>query len=224
MPLPRAQVTVVLAMSADGKIADRDRSAARFSSSRDLAHLETQLAKVDGVLFGAATLRAYGTCLPIRQSRLLAQRCTNHQPEQPVQIVCTQSGDLDPQLRFFRQPVSRWLLTTETGAQRWSSQEEAFVQILPWLKASTDWRPILQQLYARGLKQLAVLGGGMLVASLVEQNLVDELYLTICPLLLGGKTAPTPVDGVGLPISAAIQLQLIDVKTVDQEVFLHYRR
>ena len=54
----RPHTTVVLAMSADGKIADVKRSPARFGSAADKAHLEKQVAQVDAVLFGAGTLRA----------------------------------------------------------------------------------------------------------------------------------------------------------------------
>ncbi|MDR9405249.1 MAG: dihydrofolate reductase family protein, partial [Halothece sp. Uz-M2-17] len=56
----RPHTTVVLAMSADGKIADTARSAAEFSSHIDRAHLERQVAKADAILFGAGTLRAHG--------------------------------------------------------------------------------------------------------------------------------------------------------------------
>ncbi|MDB9528943.1 dihydrofolate reductase family protein [Oscillatoria sp. CS-180] len=219
----RAHTTVVLAMSADGKIADRDRTAARFSSANDLKHLETQIAQADGVLSGAGTLRAYGTCLPVRDGALLVQRHKAQKPPQPVQIVCSYSGQLDPQLRFFQQSVPRWLLTSEAGGDRWR-QSPAFDYVAPWLRPPTDWQDILQKLYNLGIERLAVLGGGTLVADLVERDLVDELYLTLCPLLLGGKTAPTPVDGQGLTTELAIRLQLLEVKTMGSEVFLHYCR
>ncbi|RZM75419.1 RibD family protein [Leptolyngbya iicbica] len=224
----RSQVTVVLAMSADGKIADRDRTAARFSSTNDLAHLETLVAQADAVLFGAGTLKAYGTCLSVRQPALLERRAARNQTSQPIQIVCSQSGNVDPQWRFFQQSVPRWLLTSAAGAQRWSAiaQHDAsyFDRVVPDLTEPMDWRSLLQRFHTMGLERVALLGGGTLVASFAEQDLIDEVYLTVCPLLLGGKTAPTPFDGKGLAIAQALPLQLVDVRQVEHEVFLHYRR
>ncbi|MEO1096008.1 MAG: RibD family protein [Cyanobacteria bacterium J06638_28] len=219
----RAHTTVVLAMSADGKIADYQRNPARFSSPQDLTHLERQIAQADAVLFGAGTLRAYGTCLPVRQATLIQQRRAEGRPDQPAQIVCSLSGEFDLGLRFFQQAVPRWLLTTPKGAERWQATS-AFEQILQFPDLPTAWYCTLVMLRHLGIERLAVLGGGSLVGDLVQQDLVDELYLTICPLLLGGATAPTPVDGEGLPVTLARQLDLIQVETEGTEVFLCYRR
>ena len=221
--------TVILAVSADGKIAAADRSPARFGSATDKAHLEVQVAQADAVLFGAETLRAYGTTLRVTSPQLLQQRQQQGRSPQPVQIVCSRSAALDPQLPFFRQPVPRWLLTTPAGARQWQEGEgregEAFERLLVTETAigAIDWQAAFGQLWDSGLKTLAVLGGGALVASLLEANLLDELWLTVCPLLLGGAAAPTPVDGKGLIAALAPRLQLLEVKTIDDEVFLHYR-
>ncbi|MEM6520602.1 MAG: RibD family protein [Cyanobacteria bacterium P01_C01_bin.70] len=228
MLISRAYVTVVLAMSADGKIADRNRTAARFSSKQDLAHLERLVAQADAVLFGAATLRAYGTCLSVRQPDLLIQRKAAGQTAQPIQIVCSWSGKLSPTLRFFQQSVPRWLLTSIRGADYWASMVpdsgSQFEAIWSDLTNPMDWQKLLHRFHQQGIHRLAVLGGGMLVAGLAEQNLIDELYITVCPLLLGGQTAPTPFDGQGLPVSQARSLQLIQVCQQQNEVVLHYRR
>ncbi|NJM98422.1 MAG: hypothetical protein HC800_15790 [Phormidesmis sp. RL_2_1] len=101
----RPHTTAVLAMSADGKIADAHHGAARFPSPVDKAHLEVQVAKADATLFGAGTLRAYGTTLPVTNPELIAQRRSRHQLDQPSQIVCSATGNLDPHYRFFQQPV-----------------------------------------------------------------------------------------------------------------------
>lgn len=221
---PQLVTTVILAMSADGKIADAKRTAARFGSANDKQHLEQQIAQVDAVLFGAGTLRAYGTTLRVSQPALLQQRQQQGKPAQPVQIVCSRSADLDLQWAFFRQPVPRWLLTTPTAAQHWQTQP-GFERILAGATQGDDfnWRVIFQQLTDLGIKHLAVLGGGTLVASLLAADLIDEFWLTLCPLILGGDSAPTPVEGAGFLEANAPRLELLEVRSQAQEVFLHYR-
>ncbi|MBE9166603.1 RibD family protein [Pleurocapsales cyanobacterium LEGE 06147] len=258
----RPLTTVILAMTADGKIADERRSPARFSSVADKAHLEEQISLVDAVLFGASTLRAYGTTLPITNPDLLQQRKERSQPPQPVHIVCSASGKIYPQLRFFSQPVPRWLLTTATGAKLWQlnnqfecaerveagtdfrlqavfyaqrlrgenfpQEARCFHQILTVDTAiphapSIDWIKALTQLKLLGIEKLAILGGGELVASLLKADLIDEFWLTICPVIFGGREAPTPVEGIGFSQQQGQKLELLNVKQVGQEVFLHYR-
>ncbi len=211
-------------MSADGKIADFTRKAARFGSDNDKAHLEQQVAQADGVLFGAGTLRAYGSTLRVTQPKLLQQRQQQGKPPQPVHIVCSRSGAIDPNLTFFRQPVTRWLLTTPSGAHPWK-EGNAFERILTPITVAeaVDWQAVLQHLWALGLRQLVVLGGGTVVASLLQAELIDECWLTVCPLVLGGAAAPTPVEGNGFTEALAPQLQLLEARSLGDEVFLHYK-
>lgn len=216
--------TVVLAMSADGKIADQTRSPARFSSPADQAHLEQQIALADAVLFGANTLRAYGTTLGVTNPKLLQTRQQQQLPPQPVQIVCSPSGNLNKQLRFFRQELPRWLLSTEVGAKPWTNHDFEQILVVNTTNGKIDWHDAFSQLTKLGIKRLSVLGGGELVASLLAADLINEIWLTVCPIILGGTTAPTPVAGAGFLANIAPRLELLSVEKVDQEVFLHYRR
>lgn len=220
---PRPFVTVVLAISLDGKIADRQRSPARFGSAADKHHLETQIAQMDAVLFGAGTLRAYGTTLRISNPELLQQRQAQNKPPQPVHIVCSASGNLDPQLAFFRQPIPRWLLTTAIGAQQWAEQDSFERLIVAEQLGAVDWIAAFQTLATLGCDRIAALGGGELIASLLTVDCIDEFWVTICPLILGGRTAPTLVEGAGFLEAISPRLELIEAQTIDQEVFLHYR-
>ncbi len=223
--IARPHTTVILAMSADGKIADVRRSPARFSSSTDRAHLEKQVSLADAVLFGAGTLRAYGTTLSVSNPQLKDARRQQGKPPQPIQIVCSYSAEIDPTLRFFRQSVPRWLLTTALGAKRWESSVGSFERILVVDLATDklDWSDAFCQLTKLGIQRLSILGGGELVASLLAADLIDEFWLTVCPVILGGERAPTPVEGEGFLFNSARSLKLLAVETIDQEVFLHYR-
>jgi 5-amino-6-(5-phosphoribosylamino)uracil reductase len=218
--MKRPRTVLILAMTLDGKIADARRTRARFSSRRDRGHLERQLASVDAALLGARTLRAYGTTLAIADPQLLEWRKQQDQPPQPLHIVCSASGQIDPNLRFFRQNIPRWLLTTPTGAQLWQEDPQYFARIL----LLEDWLTFLEGLTESGIERLAVLGGGELVASLIAQDLIDEFYLTLCPAILGGVDAPTPVEGIGLPATQALSWELVKVDRIADELFLYYRR
>ena len=262
--------TVILAISADGKIADAVRSPARFGSANDKAHLEQQVAASDAVLFGNGTLQAYGTTMRVISPELLKQRELQGKPPQPVQIVCSRSSQFDPNLRFFQQPVPRWLLTGQdcrepsplptkdskfdrtsgtilnNGQDAREARDEfssgtGILPVAPRLidngatsqfdriiyaktaSGEIDWMDAFQQLANFDIKRLAILGGGKLVASVLAAGLVDELWLTVCPLILGGADAPTPVEGEGFFADLAPKLELLAVKQVGQEVFLHYR-
>ncbi|MEH2196010.1 MAG: RibD family protein [Nostoc sp.] len=240
----RPHTTVVLAMSVDGKIADFRRSPARFGSRVDKAHLEKQIAASDAVLFGAGTLRAYGTTLTVSDPTLVELRAKEGKPPQPVHIVTTHSANLNPEINFFKQPIRRWLLTTKAGTLLWKRRLQTlpstirtgtqecspefspeFEQILVFETPTReiDISAALRHLANIDITRLVVLGGGELVASLLGLDLIDELWLTVCPLILGGNTAPTPAGGKGFLSDLAPKLQLLEVHTVEQEVFLHYR-
>lgn len=221
----RPHTTTILAVTADGKIADYTRSAARFGSATDKAHLESQISLVDGVIFGAGTLRAYGTSLPISNTKLIQSRQNRGQSLQPIHIVVSASGKIDSGLKFFQQPIPRWLLTTKDNSQLWQNNN-LFDRVIVGKtnsKSSFEWSEILAQLFNLGIEKLAILGGGELVASLLAIGAINEIWLTVCPVIFGGVTAPTPVAGKGWLQSEGIKLDLLEVKHIGQEVFLHYR-
>ncbi len=210
--------TLVLAMSADGKIADRHRTAARFGSAQDKAHLEKRVAEADAVLFGAGTLRAYGTTVSVRTPELLADRQGRGQSPQPIQMVCSASGKLDRGMRFFNQPVPRWLLTGFGAQEGWGMPE--FERVIEW--DCEDWRSLFNTFETHGIEKLAVLGGGTIAGELFSSGLINELWLTVCPLVLGGVDAPTPVEGLGFRAGEGPGLDLVGVEAIGGEVFLNY--
>jgi 5-amino-6-(5-phosphoribosylamino)uracil reductase len=209
--------TLVLAMTADGKIADVNRSAAKFGSPEDFRHLEEQVAQADAVLIGAGTLRIHGTTMRVLDPELIQARVQRGQTPQPIQIVCSRSGNLDPDLKFFRQPVPRWLLTSTVDT------DERFDRVLPIGDAQgINWLKAWSELADLGLDRLCILGGSEIATALWEQDLIDEFHLTICPMILGNGAAPTPCNGQGLDMPH--QLELINHQVIGQEIFLHYQR
>ncbi len=223
-PLARPYTTVILAMTADGKISDVGRSGVTFGSSVDYQHLEECVAAADGVLMGGTTLRSGGTAMRLQSPQLLAAREAAGTSPQPVQVACSGSGTFDPALPFFRQPIPRWLLTTTEGANFWQTHS-GFDRLLTVDSSETglDLQAGLSQLRDLGIERLAVLGGGHLIATLFELGAIDEVRLTVCGYIFGGTAAPTPVDGLGFTRDRAPRLRLLEVKQVENEVFLQYQ-
>ncbi|MGY6528742.1 MAG: RibD family protein [Cyanobacterium sp.] len=228
MPNP-LHVTAILAMSADGKISPHSNTPARFSSPQDLEHLEEQISLCDVIIFGANTLRAYGTTLTIKKNHLLAQRQRRQQTPQPINIVCSSSGQLEHHYRFFQQPIKRLLLTTKKGQINWlnsinkTQEKQLFTDYIINKKDDDkiDWQDTFHYLQTINLNRIGILGGGELIASILAENLLDDLWLTLCPVILGGSQAPSPVGGI--PLEKPLSLELKNIKPIGEELFLHYK-
>ncbi|WP_448532619.1 RibD family protein [Parathermosynechococcus lividus] len=214
----RPQTTAILAVSLDGKLASASAQGDRIASAYDFQHLEEHVAQADAVLFGATTLRLGGTAMRLQSPSLIQQRLRAGKPPQPLQIVCSASGDLDLALPFFQQPIPRALVTTETGRARWQGSS-AFEYCWCADRPHWDWSWVLGQIATVGIQRLAVLGGGHLFASLLQVQAIDELWLTVCPLMLG-SSAPSL-----MPLKECISptMTLVSAVPVGDEVYLHYR-
>ncbi|MDZ7954149.1 MAG: RibD family protein [Nostoc sp. DedQUE12b] len=219
------QTTVVLAMTADGKISAVDPKAPREPDVVDQAHLEYQASLADLLLVGAGTIRAEGGTFTIRDRELLAAREVRGQSPQPITCVVSGSLNLSPDLPFLSQDIERWIFTTRTALE--SSSDTTTLQKLAELidlgDTDLDWDRAYTLMAERGIHKVVALGGGSLTAALVKAGRIDDWWLTIWPIIFGGKHAPSPVEGEGFLPNAAPHLELIETRQVGSELFLHYR-
>ncbi|WP_254940736.1 dihydrofolate reductase family protein [Cyanobium sp. Morenito 9A2] len=201
----------MLAVSLDGRLAPPEGGAAQLGGAGDRMALEQALAWADGALIGAQTLRLHGSTCLIRRPELLAERRQAGRSDQPVALVVSRSGTVEPSLAFFAQPLERWLLGPGTAPA------EGFDRLL----VLRPWQELLEQLANQGLKRLVLLGGARLASSLLQEGLVDEVQLTFCPQLLGGAHSWLP-PGVALPRDS---WELHEHRSLGEgELLLRYRR
>lgn len=233
MPLPASVppgrvpwLRLVLAVSLDGRLAPPEGGAAQLGGAPDRQLLEEALAWADACLIGAGTLRQHGTTCLIHDPALLQRRRQAGAADQPLAIVISGSGALEPGLRFFRQPLRRWLLqlppgpvSAESGADGPGSPPPGFERML----RLPGWPQALAALAESGLERLVVLGGARLAASLLAEDRLDELQLTVCPLLLGGPHAWVPAGFPGAPEPRT--WELLEARALQGgEAVLRYRR
>ena len=225
----------MLAISLDGRLAPPQGGAAQLGGRGDRRVLEEALAWADGCLIGAETLRRHGSTCLIHEPALLAQR-HGKQP-QPIAIAVTRGQGLPADLAFFRQPLRRWQLIvgaaagpaapagpggadprSDPSALAPQGQESGFER--QW--RSHTWSEALAALAAAGQRRLVVLGGAALAGSLVAEGLVDELQLSLCPLLLGGPHSWLPTS---LVLPQPWRWQLREQRLLEgDELMLRYQR
>src|SRR6185369_12376524 len=76
-------------------------------------------------------------------------------------------------------------------------------------RGSVNLWELLRRLRARGVERLLVEGGGETNWGFVRDDLVDELHVTLAPALLGGREAPTLLEGDGLTMAQRRKLKLL---------------
>ena len=218
--MPAPQLRLVLAVSLDGRLAPAEGGAAQLGGSGDRRVLEESLAWADGCLIGAETLRLHGSTCLIHAPDLLEQRHGAGCPPQPAALVVSRSGRIPARLPFFQQPIERWLLGPASAAPlpgTPSGQAPGFQRHLPL----EPWPRLLSGLAAEGLERLLVLGGARLAASLLREDLIDELQLTLCPQLLGGPHSWVPLQEA----CAGSHWRLQEMRPLDgDELMLRYAR
>jgi diaminohydroxyphosphoribosylaminopyrimidine deaminase/5-amino-6-(5-phosphoribosylamino)uracil reductase len=170
----RPWVTLKLAVSLDGAIADKSRTRGRFTGDLALAEVHRMRASSDAVAVGVATA--------IADDPMLTARTDPPPARQPVRIVFDRSARLPPSSRLARTAREvATLLVTDSRARLSSELVQAGVQAVP----AKDIADTLRSLRKRGIASLLVEGGAGLAASFLAAGCVDRLVLFHTPLIFG---------------------------------------
>ena len=213
---PRPFVTANFAITADGRISTRNFTPSDFSSRRDKRRLVMIRAKCDAVLVGARTLAADTMTLGIPGVR-------GKKP--PLRVIVSNSGRISPMLRVFHKPGAPIVIFTTRRMPAktrdlLAQAADIFVHPTPTVDLTLTLA-ILRADY--GVKRLVCEGGGTLLRSFAAAGLLDELHLTICPLIFGGRGAPTLTGLPGKFLPKSTELRLIEMKRVGDECFTRWR-
>jgi riboflavin-specific deaminase-like protein len=216
------------AMTADGKIAPASRRFEPFGGPRDRAHLLELRATADAVMAGARTVDLDRVNMgpgPVKYRRRRLQRSL---AEYNLRVIVSGAGTIDPAAEIFRHRFSPIIILTSERASRAKLRRLQAVadEVKICGQTSVDFEAALRWLRARWkVKRLLCEGGGEVNGALFKAGLVDELHLTICPLIFGGRGAPTLADGAGVEhLAQAARLRLVSMKRCETGVFLIYRR
>ena len=224
----RPFVVATFAMTVDGKITTRTFSPIDFTSRADKQHLIRQRSLGDAVLIGHSTLRKDNVRLGIANEELRNQRIARGQSAYPLRVIVSNEGKIDPLLNIFHTdpaksaPILIFSTTSMPRKNRCALMEHATLHLTS--AKNVDLAGMLHRLRMEyKVRTVACEGGAALFRTLLEQDLVDQLNLTIAPYLFGGAEAPTLTGLSKEFLPKSVQCTLKDMRVVGDECFLTYR-
>ncbi len=225
LKLGRPFVTATFAMTVDGKITTRNFSPVDFTSREDKMHLLRQRALGDAVLIGHTTLKRDNVRLGLPHAELREARVARGQTPYPLRVIVSNEGRIDPKLKIFQSDISPVIIFSTIRMPRKyqkSLREKATLHLSDARSVDLAW--MLQQLRSEyGIRSVACEGGATLFRALLEEDLVDQLNLTIAPYIFGGAKAPTLTGLSKEFLLRSVRCSLTQMRIVGEECFLTYR-
>jgi riboflavin-specific deaminase-like protein len=214
-PEDRPFVFVNMISTLDGRAA-RDGRSATLGGDADLELLLGLRAVADAVLIGTGTLRAEGYARLVRNPERRARRRAAGMADDPLAVLITRGFEIPWEAGLFQAPEQPVLICT--GAEGEPPGVPAPVEVVHMQQPTLAG--LLGELRSRGIRSLLCEAGPTLHGALQREGLVDELFLTVAPLLTGDPDEPAIVAGGRLP--AAVDLRLEAVLRHGSELFLRY--
>ncbi len=218
----RPYTVVNFVSSADGHATVEGRSG-KLGDAGDKDLFRALRETADAIIAGTGTMRAerYGRALPAderRERRLAAGRSA-----EPLVVTVARSGHIPIEIPLFSEPESNVVVFGPADAASSLKDVAANVQLEEMYGGSgaplTEALRVLHRKYKVGL--LLCEGGPTLFNALLHEALVDELFLTVAPKLVGGSGGPGITSGTAL-----VGLQQMRLKALlerDDALYLRYQ-
>jgi 2,5-diamino-6-(ribosylamino)-4(3H)-pyrimidinone 5'-phosphate reductase len=198
-------------MSVDGKIANPFGKQIKISCEEDIKRMYKLRNDSDAVLVGINTVLSDDPKLTVKEKYI-------KKPKQPIRIV------LDT---FCKTPVDANVVNdkAKTIIVVGSECDKKFGSNVEILKCKTnennfiDLENLLDILFKRGIKKLMVEGGSTVISNFLKNGFVDDLFIYVGSMIIGGKNTPALVNSN----CKNIKLKLVAAKNIGTGVLLHYR-
>jgi riboflavin biosynthesis pyrimidine reductase len=216
--VPRTRVNFI--SSLDGA-ATHDGLSGGLNNAADKVVFDTLRMLSDVVVVGAGTIRAEGYGDIRLEPDAVAWRRSEGLVEQPAIAIVSSKLDISPAHPLFKTTGPRPMVITHAASpvdRRTALAEVADVLVCG--ESDVDMRLMIDTLATAGFPQIVCEGGPHLFGALIEADCVDELCLTISPVLEGGSAGRIARGGA----QATRRMALMHTFAVEDMLFLRYER
>jgi riboflavin-specific deaminase-like protein len=217
----RPYVIANMVATADGRATLGGRTKA-ISSDADRKLFHALRDQVDAVMVGTATIaiEPYGPL--VRDEERRRRRIRRGLAPVPLAVTASRSLELPVAAPLFQDPESRIVVLAGSEGEPPEVAAQLIVERVPGSEGQAiDFVAGLEGLRARhGVRTLLLEGGPTLLGVMLEAGLVDELFLTRAPLIVGGGPEPSIVEGPALP--EPLRLRILGLLEEDGFLFNRY--
>ncbi len=212
------------ALTWDGRISTRNLTPSDFSSPTDKSRLLEIRSEGDAVMAGATTVGADTMTMGLPVEALREARISRGQAAFPLRVLWTRSGNLSDNLRLFQQPGAPIVIFT--GSKMLPKNRTALEKHATVWQASSDspspkWALATLAQY-HGVGSVVLEGGGTLFRLFLASQCVDELCLTWCPRIFGGRTGVTLTGLPGDSLPQSVRARLVRMEQLGEECFTRW--
>jgi riboflavin-specific deaminase-like protein len=197
-PAHRPYAVLNMVATVDGAAAVAARTAP-ISNSADRQLFHELRGHVDAVLVGAGTVRTERYGRLVRDPQRRARRAARGLAPDPLAIVVSRRLSLTPDLPLLADPHSKVIVLTESETELPGCAAQ-----VSYLRPAPGQEVDLATMFARlrteqGVRSVLCEGGPNLNTSLLPAGLIDELFLSIAPVLAGSTGSLSIIDRAPLP-------------------------
>ena len=209
-------VIINCAMSADGKIASPAGKQLRISNEDDMRRVYNLRNEFDAVLVGVNTIQADNPKLTVKEEYV-------QNPKNPIRIILDTHCVTKVDSLAVDENAKTLIITNGECDKNYGSNVEV-IQCEIDYEGFIDLKQMLEIIYNRGIKKLMVEGGSTVIWNFLKQGLVDDLFVFIGPMIIGGKYTPSMADGEGInQEDELINLEIVDFKKIGKGLLVHYK-
>ena len=217
-PTDRPYTLVNFVASADGHAAFRGRSR-WLSDDADREMFHGLREHVDAVIAGTGTLRSERYGRMVRDSERRRRRAASGLNPEPLAVVVSRSGDVPTDIPLFSDPGSRVVVfTPETLETSTLAAQPEVVRVDPGELTLTTVMRRLRSSY--DVRSLLCEGGPTLFGALLQEDLVDELFVSLAPKVTGGGNAPA--ISAGPELAELCALSIVWALELEGTLYLRY--
>ncbi|MEE6450060.1 bifunctional diaminohydroxyphosphoribosylaminopyrimidine deaminase/5-amino-6-(5-phosphoribosylamino)uracil reductase RibD [Gottfriedia acidiceleris] len=201
-------VVMKSASTLDGKIATHSSDSKWITSAEARNDVHQLRNEIGAILVGVNTV--------LKDNPELTTRIPNGR--NPVRVILDSTLKIPLESKVVTDgQAETWIFTSQNHSeQKRSELENLGVKVFVTSNSNrVDLNEMLKILGEHSISSLLVEGGGEVNASFINQNLVDKVIVYLAPKLIGGKNAPTFLEGTGLDkMGQAIELENIELTKI----------